>query len=499
MATHTLKHVVFVAGPLWTHVRPNVMFCVRLVEKFPSAYISVYVFGPIATQASAYIATLPEATRSRMRIVPSVVDTPIAGPLDVLHSLEKSFKPWITEQIAIPRSDVDNHVVAAPSWVIEDHINGGCSLGNGLPVASWWVAPAASMIQHFGNPEHGHGGRLYDSILEQLAQQDPEDQKPVIDIFCELLSDRVVYVPGLPPYYEHEQMPQILPHILPMAVQLHSRWNKMREQMEVAILTGTTEIEPLAIEACIGAFTKPIRAFDVGPCVDLPPTAPTQGESDETIQFLEKSLAELGPHSVMYISFGTMFFPLPESARHLEIILEEIVAFGFRIVFSLAAEQAALSPTFIQKISEGGKAIFPKWTKQIQVLEHPAIHYFMTHGGWNSTSEAIVRDVPLIFWPFGGDQCTNSMQIAHQHNCGFELLQIRTGPAKRTAYPNTPILGTDEAVRDEIKNILTMSKGARGAQQRINVKALGKVVRKSLAKGGSGDVALEEFGKLIGL
>lgn len=101
-----------------------------------------------------------------------------------------------------------------------------------------------------------------------------------------------------------------------------------------------------------------------------------------------------------------------------------------------------------------------------------------------------------------GDQPTNVLQIASQLDCGFELLQIRTGPARSTAYQHDSdivISGTDEAVRSEIRKVLDMTKGGRGDQQRRNTKALGKVILKSLVKGGSADVDLGRFGELLGL
>jgi hypothetical protein len=94
------------------------------------------------------------------------------------------------------------------------------------------------------------------------------------------------------------------------------------------------------------------------------------------------------------------------------------------------------------------------------------------------------------------------MQIAAQHDCGFELIQIRTGAARTVAYGrdgDISIVGSEEAVRGEIQKVLRLTKGARGVQQRLNVKALGKVMRESVGKGGSGDVALERLGKVIGL
>jgi hypothetical protein len=96
----------------------------------------------------------------------------------------------------------------------------------------------------------------------------------------------------------------------------------------------------------------------------------------------------------------------------------------------------------------------------------------------------------------------NTLQLAAQQDCGFELLQVRTGLAKNAAYRDSgdiPIVGSDEAVREEITKVLEMTQGRRGVQQRLNANALGKVIRDSLEQGGSGDRALERFGKTIGL
>ncbi|KAG8699544.1 hypothetical protein FRC08_005226 [Ceratobasidium sp. 394] len=130
-----------------------------------------------------------------------------------------------------------------------------------------------------------------------------------------------------------------------------------------------------------------------------------------------------------------------------EIVIEEIVAHGFRLVFALSSPQAQLGDEFKEKMTKGGNVIFPAFTNQLKVLEHSAIHYFLSHGGWNSTTEAIVRDVPMIFWPVAGDQPTNAMQVAAQLDCGFELVQIRTSTARTKAYPDTPIVGSDKAIR----------------------------------------------------
>ncbi|KAG9091803.1 hypothetical protein FRC07_011785 [Ceratobasidium sp. 392] len=322
------------------------------------------------------------------------------------------------------------------------------------------------------------------------------------------VSNRVVCIPGLPPHYEHEQVTQLVADMLPLINVLRKRWEQMLDHTDTAVFTSVYEMEPVVAEACADAFPKPLKSFCVGLAADLPPPVTPHFDSDSSdpvLSFMNHAYTELGPHSVVYIAFGTVFFPPPESSRHLKILIEETLAHGLRIVFSVKPEYArtaGLDEEYLEKLTKSEQAMFPGWVKQLEVLEHPALHYFVSHGGWNSTTEAIVRGVPMIFWPVAGDQPTNSMHVARQHDCGFELMQVRTGPAKSVAYGmfgDVRITGSTEAVRAEVRKVLEMTKGARGVQQRLNVKELGKIARRSSEVGGSGDVALEMFGKQMGL
>lgn len=115
----------------------------------------------------------------------------------------------------------------------------------------------------------------------------------------------------------------------------------------------------------------------VGPAVEPPAenaTSNSNESSSEITDFLDRAYKECGAHSVIYIAFGTAFFPLPQSIGHLTIILEEIVAHGFRFVFSLsssAAKSNGLGVEYIEQLVREGKAIFPSWTNQTKVLDHP--------------------------------------------------------------------------------------------------------------------------------
>ncbi|KAG8678373.1 hypothetical protein FRC09_019888, partial [Ceratobasidium sp. 395] len=351
----------------------------QLTKASPKA---VYIFEFFFPQAEKYLATQSQLARERIQLVRASTEFPIASPLDIILSVEKSFERWMDWQMNHGSIDINGLVVDPPICIIEDHFNGGCALAckdtHGLPVVSWWASNTASLVAHFGNPEHGHGGRLFDSIgaAIDLAEQEGKP-KPIEEIFNQELRHRVIYIPGLPPYYEHEQVPQLSLPFLPLICQFQNRWNYQRDHMDMSITSGTYEMEPIVAEACANAFTKPLRLFSAGPNLDLLPQKsgnnPSNTENPIT-SFLDRAYAELGPHSIVYVSFGTIFFPLPESTDHLKTIISEILAHGFRLVFTLSSDGAktgGLDGDYIEEMTKGGNAIFPEWVDQLKVLDHP--------------------------------------------------------------------------------------------------------------------------------
>ncbi|KAF8720317.1 UDP-glucoronosyl and UDP-glucosyl transferase, partial [Rhizoctonia solani] len=472
--------------------------------------LALFAYPTEVSRANKYIGAQPAMYSKRIRIV-TASDTETGPPvstnnvIEMLDHLEVCFNQWIDSEIRQASvTQVDGGPIGEPSLVIEDLFNGGmaleCKSKYGIPVVGWWITPASSLMSITGH-EQACSKTVYDSLLQLDARKEPDLFTKANELYLQNVSDRLVTIPGLPAVHEWELSPQSVPFIPPFIVYLAPRISNMLKHIDQLVFCTTFEIEPISAASISTAFKRPVTPFFIGPAVDL--ISPRQPDDESAInEFLDRAYSEHGAHSVIYVAFGTAFFPLPSTQPHLMAALDEIPKAGFKFVFALSSESAGVDQAWMDTHVQAGNAIFPKWANQTAVLEHPAIHYFLSHGGWNSSTEALVRGVPFIFWPFMGDQPTNAMQIANVHDCGFELLQIRTGAAQSTAYRNgteIKILGTQDAAREEMKHILELSKGPRGEHQRANVRMLGKVVADSLGRGGSGDVGLENLGKALSL
>ncbi|CAE6482177.1 unnamed protein product [Rhizoctonia solani] len=488
-----LKHIVFIPGPPWGHLRPGLKTALRMTEKFPDLFISLFVYSTEVSKATKYLNAQPSAFSRRVRLVTAASNEgdPAMSPgneIEMLNALESAFGLWMTKEVQQPTIvQVDGRPINQPSMIIEDVFSGGVGLAckdvHQLPIVAWWLMSAASLISIVGD---GRDAQDVD-ISEKTIQGDKSTLTETGQKYSQDNTNRLISIPGVPPFYEWEAATQDLPFMKPFMGYMMGRFMNMLKHAEAVICCTAFEYEPITASAISSALK--VAPFFIGPSVDV--ASPHQPDPNSPVtQFLDRAYTEQGAHSVIYIAFGTFFFPPPSSMSLLMAAVDEIPKAGFKFIFALSSERAQIDQAWIDAHVQAGNAIFPEWTNQTAVLEHPAIHYFLSHGGWNSSTEAI------------GDQPLDATQIANVHDCGFELLQVRTGPAKSVAYQNgtdVKIVGTEDAVREEMKRILALSKGSRGEHQRTNMRLLGKVVADSLAPGGSGDMGLDRFGKALGL
>ncbi|KAI4296381.1 hypothetical protein L6164_036344 [Bauhinia variegata] len=200
-----------------------------------------------------------------------------------------------------------------------------------------------------------------------------------------------------------------------------------RAHKATAIVINTfDELEGEAVDALSSIYTS-LSLYTIGPL----PLFLSQGpqnqsasigsnlwkDQTECLEWLETK--ELG--SVVYVNFGSITVMSPEQLLEfawglanskkpfLWIIRPDLVNGGSMI----------LSSEFVNETKDRG--FIASWCPQEVVLNHPSIGGFLTHCGWNSMTESICAGVPMLCWPFSGDQPTNCIYACTKWGIGIEI------------------------------------------------------------------------------
>ncbi|KAL2483073.1 UDP-glycosyltransferase 73C6 [Forsythia ovata] len=118
------------------------------------------------------------------------------------------------------------------------------------------------------------------------------------------------------------------------------------------------------------------------------------------------------------------------------------------------------SDRFEKRVEERGIMI-RDWAPQLEILEHPSTHSFISHCGWNSCIESITMGVPIAAWPMHLDQPRNSILITKVLKIGLEV--------------------QDWARRDEIVSAMAIEKACKktdGDRRRRGDKAKSSSIRR---------------------
>ncbi|XP_068656723.1 UDP-glycosyltransferase 83A1-like [Aristolochia californica] len=131
--------------------------------------------------------------------------------------------------------------------------------------------------------------------------------------------------------------------------------------------------------------------------------------------------------SVIYVAFGsftiinqTQFDELASGLEHtgrpfLWVVRPNLMS-GSTVVYP---------ENFLGRLADRGKIV--SWAPQQKVLAHPAVACFLSHCGWNSTTEGLSNGVPFLCWPYFGDQFLNKKYICDVWNIGIELKPDENG------------------------------------------------------------------------
>ena len=126
-------------------------------------------------------------------------------------------------------------------------------------------------------------------------------------------------------------------------------------------------------------------------------------------------------NSVVYVNFGSITVMTPQQLTEFAWGLAKSKKTFLWIIRPdlVVGNSALLPPEFVTETNDRG--MLASWCPQEQVLKHPAVGGFLTHSGWNSTSESICGGVPVICWPFFAEQQTNCRYSCIDWGIGMEI------------------------------------------------------------------------------
>ncbi|MCO5557547.1 hypothetical protein L7F22_011113 [Adiantum nelumboides] len=148
-----------------------------------------------------------------------------------------------------------------------------------------------------------------------------------------------------------------------------------------------------------------------------------------------KWLDEQPEASVLYVAFGTIACLSEAQAQELAMGLEaskERFLWVVRIPGQqqqkgLMSEQVQLLPSGFEERTKGRGMVLLEMAPQRKILVHPAIGGFLTHGGWNSTLEALCKGMPMLYYPMFADQGMNGKWVEEVLHAGKLLKRSGDG------------------------------------------------------------------------
>jgi len=316
--------------------------------------------------------------------------------------------------------------------------------------------------------------------------------------------------------YDYESQPQDVPYLVGLSLGARHCHLSFLE-CDGAILVSSEAIEHEGIQAWREWFAETNRQI----FVFYPPEPPnpkaevvsTPGpeitedadtHSDKITKFLGWALSVHGEQSVVYISFGTLFWPAqPERVWALFDVLIEL---GIPFIFAHPSQLTIIPNDVTQRLKDSGLGITSKWAPQQPILLHPATGWYVTHAGQNSRMESLTAGVPMICWPIHSDQPFNAAQLSVNLNVAYELLEVRSGPngylpmrrffdsqASGTGRErNQPVSGSEghlqltgtlDAVKHEFREVLEKARGEDGKVKRRNALKIREQMRTGWIEG----------------
>ena len=192
----------------------------------------------------------------------------------------------------------------------------------------------------------------------------------------------------------------------------------------------------MTIRTNILDFNRPVTA-------DIVSLAPVMARPGKTLSDNDKRFLDRSRNGTILVSFGSHAPAFPDYVMHR--LLSAFAALPYDILLKYSSPLKSVPPNVVVR----------PWIAQNDLLGHPTIRLFVTHGGYNSLIETVFHGVPVVMCPLMIDQNGNA-QVAKGKGIG-EIIDIVT------------------ATTDEI--IDTISKVIHDKSYKYNAKDLSNIFR----------------------
>ncbi|KAK4687554.1 hypothetical protein P7C73_g2564, partial [Tremellales sp. Uapishka_1] len=297
----------------------------------------------------------------------------------------------------------------------------------------------------------------------------------------------VVSIPGVPDMYDYEREAENVDNPMTTFGQMVASMVDFIREADGVLATSSMCLEGEVMEA----LKQYINVLPIGMSM-----GPRGWNGSELIDGLVKQfLDRQRDKSVLFISFGSMFYP----REHVDTLLEYLLAISQPFILGVGGHaQTKLPEALLDRIKSSSTGmVHIGWFDQIGILSHPATGWFISHCGWNSITESLAAGVPIIGWPLAHmDQALNAALLStREKKLGLELLQescIRQGYAIAPARRGVEILGTRDAILADFKLVIGKAFCSKeGEDIRANVVELAEKMREDRA--GSAKEVLKQF------
>ncbi|KAF5368885.1 hypothetical protein D9758_003101 [Tetrapyrgos nigripes] len=461
MVSSTQKHILFHSISLWGHHKPILPFAMQIIHSRPNIVISVLTCADVYAKAMVDIEKLPDDLKTDAKARFHVIDIcgcPINALLPLLE-FEPNLKAIYNGESIKCLSSGKTYQLPPITIAVLDPFAGYAVEAireiseNKTPYLFWVTVNAGSC---FGFFRETPSGKLDLRTIRYGREQDI--------------------------------MPRLSEFVEPLPIMGNTFVDHARTYLASGrgmFILSSTPYDGEVIDATKEWFSSLGQvAYPVGPALlpDSPSALSVTSTRDNikpVVKFLDRMQKEHGEKSVVYMSFGTFFWP--QNPEKVWAVIKQLLASGTPLVWAHPSPLCVVPDDKLKMFQESDIAFEIKWAPQEEILSHPATGWFISHGGWNSIQEAMQYQVPQIFWPISADQPVNAATMTLVKKAGFELIEVRTGEyGTRKMYrfkdldPKDLPTFTVDAVRREIRDLVVKLKGEEGLTVRKNFEKMSR-------------------------